>query len=277
MPSTAISTTVNSTFTLENESGFGAVATEPGTGLSFSLPSLDLDTWDQVFAATYTLWVTTISDLAGTAVSGGSLSANTYYYKVVGVGANGPLPTDVLESAPSNEDSTTTSGGNLTVRLTWSALQGANYYRIYRGTVTNTQNILVSTTTALTFDDDGTYGSTAGSPTGTPAIYIEFEVRTFTNLVGEAVVSALGLGVVITASGTNGTLLFAPGTTNGLTWFFSGTTPGINLPIGGGTIVIMAQPTYTGQTIDATNKTFRFTNNGAANLTAQIIVIVQNT
>lgn len=271
MSVTSENVVIDAQFALSATTPFGSVTTPAGTALSFSLTGISTTTWNQIYAATYTIFVTTISDLAATAsATTGTLAAGTYYYKVAGVGPNGPLTSNTIQSNSSNEASVALSGSN-SASLTWSALQGATSYNVYRGTGAGLENTLVANVTTNSYVDSGAVG-TAGSPPSAPATFIEFDVRAFTNLVGESVTATKGLGVVLAASGTNAQALFAPGTTNGLTWFFSGTTPGIQLPNGGGVIAICAQPTYAGQTIDSTRKTFRVTNGGSGNLTFSIVV-----
>ena len=93
------------------------------------------------------------SNLSATAGSGGNLFADTYYYALTEIGYNG-------ESKASTEVSATTSGGNLTVNLSWNLAVGySSYvdYRLYRGTSSGVYdgyfNIPKETTT---FSDDGT-------------------------------------------------------------------------------------------------------------------------
>lgn len=101
----------------------------------------------------------------------------------------------------------------------------------------------------------------------------EFDLSSFTNLVGVAVTAGHILAIEIIPTGTNAQCLFAPGTTNGLTWFFGGTTPTLTLKING-TFFWSDDPAGTGTVIDSTHKTLRLTNNGSGTLTAVVTAIV---
>lgn len=82
--------------------------------------------------------------------SGGALtSGTTYYYTISAVSPSG-------ESSWSNEKSGTPSGGNLTNNISWSAVNGAIGYRIYRGTSSTHENYLLNAVpvTGLTFADN---------------------------------------------------------------------------------------------------------------------------
>jgi hypothetical protein len=64
--------------------------------------------------------------------TGGTIPAATYYYKVVAVDFDGSF------TAPSNELSVTTTGTSSSVLLSWSVVSGANGYRVFRSTASNT-------------------------------------------------------------------------------------------------------------------------------------------
>jgi hypothetical protein len=92
----------------------------------------------------------------GTAGTGGTFAAATYFWKLTAVDVNGG-------EAFSNE----VTGAvllNGTRPLTWVAVPNAVSYKLYRGTVTNTENVLVAATTALTYTDTGTAGSAGTVP-----------------------------------------------------------------------------------------------------------------
>jgi len=92
-----------------------------------------------------------------TAASGGSIANGTYFVKVTAI-------TSIGESAPSNEQTITTTGtGISTITVTWSAITGATGYKVYFGTVTNQENT-VSTFGAVTSNVFTTLPVTAGSP-----------------------------------------------------------------------------------------------------------------
>lgn len=64
--------------------------------------------------------------------TGGTLPAGTYYYKIVAVDVEGVL------TAPSNELSAVTAGTTGSVALTWTLVQGASGYRVYKSNTSNT-------------------------------------------------------------------------------------------------------------------------------------------
>jgi hypothetical protein len=89
--------------------------------------------------------------------TGGTLADGIYFYRIVAVDFNGNTTTG------SNEVSATiTGGGGLgSVALSWTAVNNAASYRIYRGTISNTQT-LYYTTFNTTYTDTGAV-STAGT------------------------------------------------------------------------------------------------------------------
>ena len=98
------------------------------------------------------------STLAAAAnVGGGTFAAGTYFWKITGSNARG-------ETTASNE-ATVAVALNGTATLTWAALPaGTTAVKVYRGTVTNTENVLVATLGAVvTYTDTGIAGA-AGSP-----------------------------------------------------------------------------------------------------------------
>lgn len=86
--------------------------------------------------------------------TGGTLTANTYYYVVTAVNAVG-------ETIGSNEKSVTTTGSTSSVTLTWNAVAGATSYNVYRSTSAGTELKLASNITALTYVD-----TAPGTPSG---------------------------------------------------------------------------------------------------------------
>ena len=76
----------------------------------------------------------------------GSLASGTHYFKVVAL-----MYTDTRTavSAPSTEVSATASSGK-SVTLSWSAVSGADRYRIYRGTSAGHQSVYLETSSATT-------------------------------------------------------------------------------------------------------------------------------
>jgi hypothetical protein len=90
--------------------------------------------------------------------SGGSLADGTYFYKIVALDSAGGT------TAGGTEASTTVSGssGNGSVALTWTAINSASSYRIYRGTSTGGENVYYTSTAASLTDTNA--ASTGGTP-----------------------------------------------------------------------------------------------------------------
>jgi hypothetical protein len=109
---------------------------------------------------------------SGTAASGstigGALAAHTYFYVVTAVTRDG-------ETAPSTEVSVTTTGTTSSVLLTWTAAPGPPVfnYKVYRGTSSGAENVLVATTNGVTqtVTDIGASPVTASPPPPT-TLYI---------------------------------------------------------------------------------------------------------
>lgn len=96
-------------------------------------------------------WGPDVPVLAKSVIAGGSLAADVYYY-AVGAHRNGKV------GPLSNEVAGTISGtASAKVRLTWDAV-GVTAYRVYGGTVAATYDQYWDVT-ALTYDDDGTPGT----------------------------------------------------------------------------------------------------------------------
>ena len=252
--------------------------TAPTLTQSFSLLGINLATWNQAFENVYTLFAAAPSGLAANVAAGGSLTVSTtYFYKVTAVGYASYSTTN--ETSGSNEASATTSSGNQTINLSWTALPGAVSYNIYRGTVTNTENVLIGNvaSTVTTFSDNGTESTTSQSPPGSmPPTFVEFDLSSFTTLANEAATPGHFLGLYILPTGVVGSsqCTLAPGTSNPLTGIFSGTTPTMALRINGA-FLLMGPPTGdNGLTIDSTHKTLRVTNGGSAATTVQVAAIV---
>jgi hypothetical protein len=99
------------------------------------------------------------STLAGAPAAGGALTAGIYKYVITALSANGETPV-------SNEITVTTSAGNLTAALTWSATVGATGYNIYRTAAsggTGTE-LLRATVGAVLLYNDVAVGVPIGSP-----------------------------------------------------------------------------------------------------------------
>lgn len=92
-----------------------------------------------------------------TGTTGGTFAAGTYFWKVTAINKYG-------ETIGSNEV-TATLVLNGTQALSWAAVPGATGYKVYRGTVTNTENVRIATLGQVTsYTDTGTAGSAATVP-----------------------------------------------------------------------------------------------------------------
>lgn len=91
--------------------------------------------------------------------TGGTLAAATYYYKITGTNGVG-------ETTASNEVNATTTGSTSSVSLAFPALPtGVTGIKVYRGTATGAENVLVATISSPTSPYVDTGGATtAGSP-----------------------------------------------------------------------------------------------------------------
>jgi hypothetical protein len=90
--------------------------------------------------------------------TGGTLAANTWYWKVTAKSAGG-------ETLGSNEVTVTTTGTTSSQPLSWTAPSGAASYNIYRGTVAGAENVLVANVTTTSYTDSGSAGTAAVLPT----------------------------------------------------------------------------------------------------------------
>lgn len=108
-----------------------------------------------------------------TNASGGTFTAGTYFWKVTAVTGYG-------ETTGSNEVSATLVL-NGSKNLSWTAVAGAEQYKVYRGTVTNTQNVLVTTlgSASLSYVDTGSAGTAATVPSSSTAGNIPPAAKTF--------------------------------------------------------------------------------------------------
>jgi hypothetical protein len=98
------------------------------------------------------------SPLTASAGSAGSLAAGTHYFKVAAVMATGGA---TVYSGPSTEVAVTTGSGG-SVAISWSAVSGADSYRVYRGSSSNGQAVYTSVTgTSMTYTGAG---ESSGSP-----------------------------------------------------------------------------------------------------------------
>jgi hypothetical protein len=96
----------------------------------------------------------------GTAASGGTFAAGTYFWKLTATNSAG-------ETLASNE-LTATLTANQKQPINWTAVTGANGYRLYRGTAAGAENVLVaviSSGATVTYTDLGAAGTNASVPT----------------------------------------------------------------------------------------------------------------
>jgi hypothetical protein len=98
---------------------------------------------------------------AGASAVAGGLAAGTHYFKVVAV-----MRTDTVTavSKASVEVSASLASGSRSASLTWSAVPGADFYRIYRGLTSNGESRYMQTASSAT---SFTYTGTSES-SGTP-------------------------------------------------------------------------------------------------------------
>jgi hypothetical protein len=98
------------------------------------------------------------SRLTTSAGSSGSLPAGTHYFKVVAVMSTGGA---TVYSGPSVETAVTTGSGG-SVAISWPAVNGADSYRVYRGSSSNGQSVYTAVAgTSVTYTGSG---ESAGSP-----------------------------------------------------------------------------------------------------------------
>lgn len=96
------------------------------------------------------LSTSTSPTLSGSAVAGGTLTANTYYYSISSVTLNGE------QKAQTTAQSVTTAASNLTARLTWAADANARLYKIWRGSTSTVSAMgLIAVIPAITYDGNG--------------------------------------------------------------------------------------------------------------------------
>lgn len=110
------------------------------------------------------LWLAAPSGLGAAAnVGGGTFGANTYFWKITATNANG-------ETIGSNE-ATVAVAANGTATLTWNANPaGTTGIKVYRGTASNGENVLVATLgNVVTYTDTGSAGTAASPPASSSA------------------------------------------------------------------------------------------------------------
>lgn len=102
----------------------------------------------------------------------GTLAAIAYFWKITVV--------DVYGGERASNEVTATMTLNDQQPFTWPAVTGAASYKLYRGTVTATENKLIGTTTGLTITDAGAAGTTASPPANTSGHPVPTPARTTT-------------------------------------------------------------------------------------------------
>ncbi|AMV27371.1 hypothetical protein VT84_23430 [Gemmata sp. SH-PL17] len=97
------------------------------------------------------------------------------------------------------------------------------------------------------------------------------DLKSFTNLAGEAVAFTKALAIVVKVAGTTGVLKITPGASNGLVWF-AGSTDGLVVKAGE-SFTQAGDPTGNGITVDATHKTLTFANTGGTSITVAVVIV----
>lgn len=111
-------------------------------------------------------------NFVGAPTAGGALTAGTYKYYITSINLVG-------ESNVSAEVTVTTSAGNLTAHLTWTAVTGATGYKIYRtaaGGASNSELLLVTLGLVTSYDDVAVGSPSGAFPTANtaynPGVYV---------------------------------------------------------------------------------------------------------
>lgn len=145
----------------------GVVGMTEVNGISFRISVLTNDTFelDGINSSGYTAYVSggtaTRENSATTIGTGPGDFDKTYTYVVTAVDENG------IESLASSPASITTASLTTTagVRLTWNAVAGASYYRVYKDPSNNTQIYgWIGDSNAVTFDDYNIAPITSDAP-----------------------------------------------------------------------------------------------------------------
>jgi hypothetical protein len=89
--------------------------------------------------------------------TGGTLAAGTYYAKLVAVAFDG------FTTEASAEASVTTTGTTSSITWNWTAVDGAQLYRLYVGSASGAQTYYFQTSTTLSYTQTSSSG-TAGTP-----------------------------------------------------------------------------------------------------------------
>lgn len=281
MPLSSLALSAKAAWQFQGGSNPFGPAKQGPSSVVFNVLGPSLATWAQLFAQQYVIFVAAPSGLAAALASGGSLTVSTpYYYVITATATTGGSG---AETTKSNEVTVTPTTGHQSAVLTWPQVSQATGYKIYRSTTSGTYTTpaLLATITSgatLTYTDTGTAVGTGAPPASLPNNYVEFALNSFTNLIGESVTPGHLLALELSLEGGSGaTCLLTPGNTNGLAALFSGTSPGLYVPVStqGGGLLLMPGPDSTGiAVIDSTHNTFRLTNGGTGNLTADVVAVV---
>jgi hypothetical protein len=92
--------------------------------------------------------------------TGGTFAAGTYFWVVTAIDANG-------ETTRSSEATVVLTGSTSSVALSWSPVDGATGYNVYRGTSTTNENHLITSIgsgSTLTYTDTGAAGTSVSPP-----------------------------------------------------------------------------------------------------------------
>lgn len=154
------------------------------------------------FENTVNFGIVAIGSLTGTpttSTTGGALAAGTYYYKVVGVDANG------FETSPyTGEYNKTTTGTTSTVTLpTLPVPAGTVSYHIYVGTSSNGENKYFTSTSNTGVTDIGSGYTTQAVPTKNQTSYGNISstaVANFTSVITRANPAAINATATATAA-----------------------------------------------------------------------------
>lgn len=108
------------------------------------------------------------------------------------------------------------------------------------------------------------------SASGTQAV----DLRSFTDLPGNAVTATAVLAVLVLVTGDAADVLNVKAHgTDGLQWFFENATHGVNVP-GGGMFLFSEGSDSAGTAVDATHRQLLLTNTGGADLTVTLVALV---
>ena len=108
---------------------------------------------------------------AASSSAGGTLATGTYYYVVTALGPSG-------ETTASGETSIAVTGPPAEVTVNWYAVAGATGYKIYRGTSSGAENVVVGVVTGgstTSFVDTGSVVATGQSPPVSQAFTSDYE------------------------------------------------------------------------------------------------------